>query len=299
MFTPQQLSESGFTKAVFGGYDMDSVHDVLDPLTEDYTTLYKENAVLKSKLRILVEKLEEYRQQGKQPAPKAEVTDAEAEDSAKEIIRSAEDKASVLIREAHERAKSILSEANAKAERTARLSAGELELEEDRLNQARQAAASFIQAIQANIDRHQELLDNLKLLELPETPEDETAAAPAKAPEAPKKEQAAEQKAAPKKEQAAEQKAAPEKKAEPKAAEPKAEEPGVPELVPPPYVPEDDPDEIAREIEQNLEKLVGSVPNSTYDASQQDTRVMPPLHPESITAKFGDLQFGKNYNPKQ
>ena len=287
MFTPQQLSEIGFTKAVFGGYDMDSVHDVLDPLTEDYTTLYKENAVLKSKLRILVEKLEEYRQQGKQPAPKAEVTDAEAEDSAKEIIRSAEDKASVLIREAHERAKSILSEANAKAERTARLSAGELELEEDRLNQARQAAASFIQAIQANIDRHQELLDNLKLLELPETPEDETPAAPAKAPEAPKKEQAAEQKAAP------------EKKAEPKAAEPKAEEPGVPELVPPPYVPEDDPDEIAREIEQNLEKLVGSVPNSTYDASQQDTRVMPPLHPESITAKFGDLQFGKNYNPKQ
>ena len=247
MFTPQQLSEIGFTKAVFGGYDMDSVHDVLDPLTEDYTTLYKENAVLKSKLRILVEKLEEYRQQGKQPAPKAEVTDAEAEDSAKEIIRSAEDKASVLIREAHERAKSILSEANAKAERTARLSAGELELEEDRLNQARQAAASFIQAIQANIDRHQELLDNLKLLELPETPEVETPAAPAKAPEAPKKEQAAEQKAAPKKEQAAEQKAAPEKKAEPKAAEPKAEEPGVPELVPPPYVPEDDPDEIARE----------------------------------------------------
>ena len=287
MFTPQQLSEIGFTKAVFGGYDMDSVHDVLDPLTEDYTTLYKENAVLKSKLRILVEKLEEYRQQGKQPAPKAEITDAEAEDSAKEIIRSAEDKASVLIREAHERAKSIVGEANAKAERTARLSAGELELEEDRLNQARQAAASFIQAIQANIDRHQELLDNLKLLELPETPEVETPAAPAKAPEAPKKEQAAEQKAAP------------EKKAEPKAAEPKAEEPGVPELVPPPYVPEDDPDEIAREIEQNLEKLVGSVPNSTYDASQQDTRVMPPLHPESITAKFGDLQFGKNYNPKQ
>ena len=64
MFTPQQLNEIGFTKAVFGGYDMDSVHDVLDPLTEDYTALYKENAVLKSKLRILVEKLEEYRQQG-------------------------------------------------------------------------------------------------------------------------------------------------------------------------------------------------------------------------------------------
>ena len=175
MFTPQQLNEIGFTKAVFGGYDMDSVHDVLDPLTEDYTALYKENAVLKSKLRILVEKLEEYRQQGKQPAARSDnaEAEAEAEDNAKEIIRNAEDKAAALIREAHERAKSIVGEANAKAERSAMLSAGELELEEDRLAQAKQTAYSFIQAIQANIDRHQELLDNLKLLELPEEPERE------------------------------------------------------------------------------------------------------------------------------
>ena len=262
MFTPQQLNEIGFTKAVFGGYDMDSVHDVLDPLTEDYTALYKENAVLKSKLRILVEKLEEYRQQGKQPAARSDnaEAEAEAEDNAKEIIRNAEDKAAALIREAHERAKSIVGEANAKAERSAMLSAGELELEEDRLAQAKQTAYSFIQAIQANIDRHQELLDNLKLLELPEEPEREEAPGDSG-------------------EQAAE---------EPAEQAPEA-----------PYVPEEDPDEIAKEIEQNLEKLVGSVPNSTYDATQQDTRVMPPLHPESITAKFGDLQFGKNYNPKQ
>ena len=280
MFTPQQLNEIGFTKAVFGGYDMDSVHDVLDPLTEDYTALYKENAVLKSKLRILVEKLEEYRQQGKQPAARDENAVAEAEDNAKEIIRNAEDKASALIREAHERAKSIVSDANAKAERSAMLSAGELELEEDRLTQAKQAAYSFIQAVQANIDRHQELLDNLKMLELPEEPESEVSEAVAGEPVEEETEEKPEEKA--------------------RTPEGAADEP-VPasELVPPPYVPEEDPDEIAKEIEQNLEKLVGSVPNSTYDASQQDTRIMPPLHPESITAKFGDLQFGKNYNPKQ
>ena len=271
MFTPQQLSEIGFTKAIFGGYDMDSVHDVLDPLTEDYTALYKENAVLKSKLRILVEKLEEYRQQGRKPAATDDGAAAqEAQENAKEIIRSAEDKASALIREAHERAKSIVGEANASAERAARLSAGEMELEEDRLAQAKQAAASFIQAVQANIDRHQELLDNLKLLELPEEP----AQAPEQPSEAPEP--------------------APEPKPEPKP-DPKPE----PKPKPTPVEPAEDADEIAREIEQNLEKLVGTVPNSTYDASQQDTRIMPPLHPESITAKFGDLQFGKNYNPNQ
>ena len=99
MFTPQQLSEVGFTKAVFGGYDMESVHDILDPLTEDYTTLYKENAVLKSKLRILVEKLEEYRQQGA-PGEQSGKAVEEAEERAKEIVRGAEDKASALIRDA-------------------------------------------------------------------------------------------------------------------------------------------------------------------------------------------------------
>ena len=63
MMTPQQLDEQVFPKAVFGGYDMQAVDEFLMPLSEDYKTLYKENAVLKSKLRILVEKLEEYRQQ--------------------------------------------------------------------------------------------------------------------------------------------------------------------------------------------------------------------------------------------
>ena len=59
MFTPQEIQEQTFAKAVFGGYDMQQVDDFLEPLTEDYITLYKENAVLKSKMKILVEKLEE------------------------------------------------------------------------------------------------------------------------------------------------------------------------------------------------------------------------------------------------
>lgn len=255
MFTPQQLAEVGFTKAVFGGYDMDSVHDVLDPLTEDYTTLYKENAVLKSKLRILVEKLEEYRRQGVNPDPGQAKA---AEESARDTIRRAEDSAAQIIREARARADRIVGEAQDSASRSARVSAGELQAEEDRLAQAKQAAADFIFAMEGELRRHQELLDNLKLLDLPE-------------PAAP----------------AAEAPAAPVVPAAPVA--PAA--PAVPE-------PEEASDEIAKEIEQNLEKQLGTVPNSTFDGSEHDTKIMRPLHPESITAKFGDLQFGKNYNPK-
>ena len=54
MFTPKELQEKTFDKAIFGGYDMQMVDEFLEPLTQDYITLYKENSVLKSKLRILV-----------------------------------------------------------------------------------------------------------------------------------------------------------------------------------------------------------------------------------------------------
>lgn len=266
MFTPQQLAEVGFTKAVFGGYDMDSVHDVLDPLTEDYTTLYKENAVLKSKLRILVEKLEEYRSQGVNPDPGQAKA---AEETARDTIRRAEDSAAQIIREARARADRIVGDAEDSATRSARVSAGELQVEEERLASAKQATADFIRAMEAELRRHQELLDNLKLLDLPE------ASAVPEEPAAP---------------------AAPEAPAEPVV--PAA--PAAPAAPPVPEEPEAS-DEIAKEIEQNLEKQLGTVPNSTFDASTHsahDTKIMRPLHPESITAKFGDLQFGKNYNPK-
>lgn len=61
MFTPQEVSDKSFPKASFGGYQMAAVDDFLDGLTEDYTTLYKENATLKAKLKVLAEKVEEYR----------------------------------------------------------------------------------------------------------------------------------------------------------------------------------------------------------------------------------------------
>ena len=61
MLTPQEVSTHVFSKARMGGYNMAMVDEFLDTLTEDYTTLYKENAALKAKLKVLVDKVEEYR----------------------------------------------------------------------------------------------------------------------------------------------------------------------------------------------------------------------------------------------
>ena len=100
MVTPQQLDEMVFPKAVFGGYDMQSVDELLMPLAEDYKTLYKENAVLKSKLRVLVEKLEEYR---KQEATMQNAMVA-AQQTADRVVQDAERKAAALMNEAEKNA---------------------------------------------------------------------------------------------------------------------------------------------------------------------------------------------------
>ena len=93
MFTPQEIQEKTFVKAVFGGYDMATVDEFLEPLTEDYITLYKENAVLKSKMKVLVEKLEEYRAQ-EQSMRKAILT---AQRTADNMVAEAEKKAAKLM----------------------------------------------------------------------------------------------------------------------------------------------------------------------------------------------------------
>ena len=63
MITAQDIREKTFEKSRFGGsgYDMASVDDFLEELADDITASQKENAVLKSKMKVLVDKIEEYR----------------------------------------------------------------------------------------------------------------------------------------------------------------------------------------------------------------------------------------------
>ena len=97
MLTPQEIQEKTFEKAVFGGYDMQAVDEFVEPLTRDYVELYNENAVLKSKLRVLVAKLTELRDEklaaerqpaaapapAAEPAPESPLTAAEAQEQAR------------------------------------------------------------------------------------------------------------------------------------------------------------------------------------------------------------------------
>ena len=61
MITAQDIREKTFEKSKFGGYDMPEVDDFLEALADDVAAAQKENATLKSKMKVLVDKIEEYR----------------------------------------------------------------------------------------------------------------------------------------------------------------------------------------------------------------------------------------------
>lgn len=134
MFTPQQLEQITFHTSVFGGYDMDSVDEFLVALIEDYNTLYKDNATLKSKMRVLVEKLEEYRAE---------------EGGAKENLRAAQQTCDALIREAEAKCLKMLHQAEAQAPNTS-------------LAEAKTAAREGIEALETQLKEVLEKLEAIK-----------------------------------------------------------------------------------------------------------------------------------------
>jgi len=152
MFTPQQIDEISFDKAVFGGYDMQSVDEFLEPLTEDYVTLYKENALLKSKMRVLVGKLEEYRQN---------------EASLRDAIVNAQKTCDKMVREAEAKCTQMLNDANAAAAENAKNADSLIAAENARVEEAKKAATAKINQIQADISSCIQALERIKTANRP------------------------------------------------------------------------------------------------------------------------------------
>ena len=101
MLTPQEISSKEFGKAVFGGYDMAPVDSFLEEIVKDYSDLYKENAVLKNKMKVLVEKIEEYR--ATEDAMRMALLTAQK--MAKEITDEAEKKSRSMVEDAERAAR--------------------------------------------------------------------------------------------------------------------------------------------------------------------------------------------------
>ena len=159
MLTPQQIDQISFGRATFGGYDMEDVDEFLTPLTEDYVTLYKENALLKSKMRVLVGKLEEYRKN---------------EASMKEAIVNAQKTCDKMVRDAEVKAAQMLANANDAAMASTQNTDAMVAAEDARVEEARKVAAAKIDELQEQLRSCIQALDRIK-----------TANAPAEVEEAP------------------------------------------------------------------------------------------------------------------
>ena len=218
MFTPQQIDQISFSKATFGGYNMQQVDEFLEPLTEDYVTLYKENALLKSKMRVLVGKLEEYRKN---------------EASRKEAVINAQKTCDKMVAEAEAKCAKMLQGASTTVAANTQDNEAQLAAENARLEEARQVAAAKISELQDQLRSCIQALDRIK--------ENNAPAAPT-APVAPAVENA----------------------------------------------------DVADEIAQNIEAMIGTTVDTAPKAA--------PKHPinDSTTSKFAtlNLQFGRNYDPK-
>ena len=147
MFTPQQIEQIAFGRATFGGYDMKDVDEFLEPLTDDYVTLYKENALLKSKMRVLVGKLEEYRQN---------------EAAMKDAIVNAQKTCDKMVKEAEAKCAQMLGEANAAAMENAKNTDAMIASENARVEEARKAATAKIEELEEQLRSCLQALDRIK-----------------------------------------------------------------------------------------------------------------------------------------
>ena len=155
MFTPQQIEEISFSNQAFKGYSIKEVDAFLEPLTEDYITLYKENALLKSKMRILVSKLEEYRNN---------------EASMKDAIVNAQKTCDMMVKEAESKCAAMLGEANEAAARNTRNTLAQIHAEEAKVEEARRMAAAKIADIETQFHACLEALAYIKANHMPEYP---------------------------------------------------------------------------------------------------------------------------------
>ncbi len=156
MFTPQQIEQISFSRATFGGYDMQAVDEFLEPLTEDYVTLYKENALLKSKMRVLVGKLEEYRAN---------------EASMKDAIVNAQKTCDMMVKEAESKCTQMLNEANIAAAENIRNNDAIIAAEAERVEEAKKQATEQIAAIEEQLQQCLAALSKIREANTPAEPE--------------------------------------------------------------------------------------------------------------------------------
>ncbi|MCC8356295.1 MAG: DivIVA domain-containing protein [Oscillospiraceae bacterium] len=172
MVTAQDIREKTFEKAKKAdGYNMDQVDEFLDELAAAFTSLAKENASLKGKLRVMAEKVDEYRQ---------------TEDSMRLALLSAQKLSAQIESEAKERADSMLAEAKDTADRLTRQATDSVANEQAKLEEAKKATDKFFEHMRVVCEKQIAFYEKLSTMQLVGGDQEPEAKSAAPAKSAPK-----------------------------------------------------------------------------------------------------------------
>lgn len=144
--TPQDIREKTFEKAMFGGYDMAAVQNYQEEVATELANAQKEIAVLKGKMKVLVDKIEEYRA---------------SEDAMRLAILSAQKVGKQIEDDAKANADKILSEAKNTSDRILGGLQHETANEEAKLLTAKTSCAKFLEDVRNLCMNQLEYLDKI------------------------------------------------------------------------------------------------------------------------------------------
>ena len=116
---------------------MQSVDELLEPLTKDYVTLYEENAMLRSRIKILVAKLEELR-------------NTEVDEQA--VIDATQETCDNMIKEAEEKCAKMVADAKNAVDNVAKDAADMIAAEQAKVEEAKKAARKTISVLMRELD---------------------------------------------------------------------------------------------------------------------------------------------------
>ena len=153
MITAQEIREKEIDTVRIGGYDRDTVDDFLEELADEFANAQKENAVLKSKMKVLVDKIEEYRAN---------------EEALNLAVVSAQKLAVQIEADARARAQAMLADADrqvcAKIGGISELA----DAEEKRLADAKAASAKYFEDMRKLCSAQLEKIENIRTNYVPE-----------------------------------------------------------------------------------------------------------------------------------
>ena len=147
MISAQDIREKSFD-SVRNGYDKEAVDDFLEEAADSISSYQKENAVLKSKMKVLVDKIEEYRSN---------------EEALNQAIISAQKLAVQIENDARSRSAEMLSNAEQKVQEVIGGITEQTSIEEKKLADAKASADKFIDGIRAMCTAQLKNLENIAL----------------------------------------------------------------------------------------------------------------------------------------